>query len=73
MSDGDELLREIAQRIVDGQEVDWDGVEPHLTTGEQRGTLRELRLLWDISNFHRHGVGPEDDGDPEERPFAWDS
>ena len=71
MSDGDELLREVAQRVVDGQDIDWDGVEAQLTTEEQRGTLKELRLLWDISNFHRHGVGPEDEGDPEEGPFAW--
>jgi serine/threonine protein kinase len=61
MSDGDDLLKEITQKIVDGGPVDWDDVKARLTGPDHLAIFEELQLLWHIATFHRQGVGPEEE------------
>jgi serine/threonine protein kinase len=61
MSDGDDLLKEITQKIVDGGPVDWDDVRARLTAPEHVAIFEELELLWHIATFHRQGVEPEEE------------
>src|SRR5688572_29499068 len=61
MNDGDDLLKEITQKIVDGEPVDWDDVKARLTTPEHFAIFEELQLLWNIATFHRQGVESEEE------------
>jgi eukaryotic-like serine/threonine-protein kinase len=60
VSRSETALLALAESIADGTTIDWQTVEAAAATPEERGVIRQLRVLSDLAGLHRSMPAPSD-------------